>query len=432
MSLLIQNTTLLTVDPENTVLPNADLAISESRIVGVGQAPDGFQPDQVLDGTDQLVLPGLVNAHTHIPMALFRNYADDLPFWPWLMERIKPAEDHLTAEHGYWGAKLGILESLQAGVTCFLDMYFHMEQVAQAVEESGIRACLSGALLDVGGVGPMFMKGVADFHDQWHGKADGRVTACYGPHSAYLCSPGFLQEVVSEAKQRGVGLHIHVSESRQEIADSLKAHGKSPVRHLADLGVLERPTAAAHCVHVDDDDRTLLAEYGVHVLHNPTSNLKLANGFAPVPDLLERGVNVALGTDGHASNNNVNLFEELHLAALIHKGANEDAEVVPAATALRMATINGAKALGLEEEIGSLEVGKKADVIVLDARKANYWPRHNPVAAVAYSAQAGDVRHVLVDGKLVVENYEVRTLNVEETLRQGEAMAQDLVRRATQ
>ena len=431
MNLLIRNTTLLTVDSENTVLANADLAIADGRIVGVGHAPEGFAPDRVLDGTDQFVLPGLVNAHTHMPMALFRNYADDLPFWPWLMERIKPAEDHLTAEHVYWGAKLGILESLQAGVTCFLDMYFHMEQVAQAVQESGIRACLSGALLDIGGAGPRFLKAASAFHDQWHGRADGRVTVWYGPHSAYLCSPGFLQEIACLAKQRGMGLHLHVSESRQEIADSLKAHGKSPVRLLADLGVLEARTAAAHCVHVDEDDRALLAEFGVHVLHNPTSNLKLANGFAPIPDLLERGVNVALGTDGHASNNNVNLFEELHLAALLHKATTENAEAVPAETALRMATINGAKALGLEQEIGSLEVGKKADVLVLDTRKPHYWPRHNPVSAVTYSAQAGDVRHVLVDGNLVVEDYEVRTLNVAETLQQSEALAQDLVRRAT-
>lgn len=430
MNLLIENATILTVDPQDTVLSNASLAISGNRIVGVGLAPEGFVADRVIDGTDQIVIPGLVNGHTHIPMALFRNYADDLPFWPWLMERIKPAEEHLSPEHVRAGAQLGVLELLQGGVTSFLDMYFFMDQVAAAVEESGIRACLCGGLLDVAGLGEALFKAATDLHDQWHGRADGRITVYLGPHSMYLCSPPYLQEAAQEARTRGIGLHLHLSESRQEVLDSQEHYAKSPVQHLVDLGVLERPTAAAHCVHVDAVDQRLLAEHRVRVLHNPTSNLKLANGFAPIPQMLEQGICVALGTDGHASNNNVNLFEEMHLAALIHKGSQEDAEAVPAQMALRMATWNGAQAMGLEEEIGSLEVGKKADVVVLDARRPHYWPKHNPVAAVVYSAQAGDVRYVLVDGKLVVEDYEVRTLNVSETLAQGEALAQDLVRRA--
>ncbi len=432
MNRLIENATLLTVDPTDTVYPAAPLAMAGDRLVGVGTVPDGFVPDETVDGTDHLVLPGLVNAHTHIPMALFRNYADDLPFWPWLMERIKPMEDHLSAEHVYAGTRLGVLELLQAGVTSFLDMYFFMDQVARGVEESGIRACLCGGLLDPNPeLGAFLFKEATHLHDTWHGKAGGRLTVQLGPHSPYLCSAGYLKEAAQEAQRRNIGLHIHVSESREEVANSRGAHGKTPVQYLADLGVLERPTAAAHCVHVDEADQSLLAEYQVKVLHNPTSNLKLANGVAPIPQLLAKGVTVALGTDGHASNNNVNLFEELHLAALLHKGIQADAEAVPAATAIRMATLNGAKALGLEHEIGSLEVGKKADVIMLDARKPHYWPRHNPVAAVTYSAQAADVRHVFINGEWVVKDYAVQTLDPEAVLQEGEALAQDLVRRAT-
>jgi 5-methylthioadenosine/S-adenosylhomocysteine deaminase len=363
-------------------------------------------------------------------MSLFRNYADDLPFWPWLMEKIKPAEDHLNAEHVYWGAKLGILELIQSGVTCFSDMYFYMGEVAKVVEESGIKACLSGVLLEVSDLGPTFMKAAVDFHDSWHGKAGGRIKVFFGPHSMYLCGPEYLRETTEEALKRKTRIHIHLSESRQEVADSLEKYGKSPVQHLADLGLFECPTAAAHCVHLSGEDIELLRKHKVSVLNNPTSNLKLANGFAPVEELLKKGVNVALGTDGSASNNNVNLFEEMHLAALVNKAINDNTESVPAQQVLRMATINGAKALGLEKEIGSLEVGKRADLILLDANKPHYFPRHNPVSSIAYSAQAGDVSTVLVNGKVLMENYEVKTIDVKETMREGERMAFDLVSRA--
>ena len=247
----------------------------------------------------------------------------------------------------------------------------------------------------------------------------------------YLCGPEYLRETTEEALKRKTGIHIHLSESRQEVADSLEKYGKSPVQHLADLGMFECRTAAAHCVHVSTEDIELLEKHKVSVLNNPTSNMKLANGFAPIHAMLKKGINVALGTDGSASNNNVNLFEEMHLAALVNKALTEDAESVPAQQVLRMATINGAKALGLENEIGSLEVGKRADLILLDATKPHYFPRHNPVSSIVYSAQAADVSTVLVNGKVLMENYELKTMDVAETMREAERMAFDLVNRAT-
>ena len=430
MKLQIKNSLILTVNPQNEVLENADIAIENGCLLAVGKVPENFEADKVIDATDQIAMPGLVNTHTHIPMSLFRNYADDLPFWPWLLEKIKPAEDHLSAEHVYWGAKLGILELIQSGVTCFSDMYFYMGEVAKVVEESGIKACLSGVLLEVSDLGPTFMKAAVDFHDSWHGKAGGRIKVFFGPHSMYLCGPEYLRETTEEALKRKTRIHIHLSESRQEVADSLEKYGKSPVQHLVDLGLFECLTAAAHCVHLSVEDIELLRKHKVSVLNNPTSNLKLANGFAPVEELLKKGVNVALGTDGSASNNNVNLFEEMHLAALVNKAINDNTESVPAQQVLRMATINGAKALGLEKEIGSLEVGKRADLILLDANKPHYYPRHNPVSSIAYSAQAADVSTVLVNGKVLMENYKVKTIDVEETMREGERMAFDLVSRA--
>ena len=432
LKLLIKNALILTVNQNNEVLENADIAVADGRLLAVGKVPENFLPDKVINATDQIALPGLVNTHTHIPMSLFRNYADDLPFWPWLLEKIKPAEDHLSAEHVYWGAKLGVLELIQSGVTCFSDMYFYMDEVAKVVKESGIRACLSGVLLEVGDLGPTFMKAAVDFHDSWDGKAEGRIKAFFGPHSMYLCGPEYLRETTEEALKRKTAIHIHLAESRQEVADCLEKYGKSPVQHLADLGMFACRTVAAHCVHVSADDIDLLAKHKVSVVNNPTSNMKLANGFAPIDAILKKGINVALGTDGSASNNNVNLFEEMHLAALVNKAVTEDAESVPATEVLRMATINGAKALGLENEIGSLEVGKRADLILLDTNKPHYFPRHNPVSSIAYSAQAADVKTVMVNGQVLLENYQLKTIDVEETMREAERMAFDLVRRATQ
>jgi 5-methylthioadenosine/S-adenosylhomocysteine deaminase len=432
LKLLIKNALILTVNQNNEVLENADIAVADGRLLAVGKVPENFLPDKVINATDQIALPGLVNTHTHIPMSLFRNYADDLPFWPWLLEKIKPAEDHLSAEHVYWGAKLGVLELIQSGVTCFSDMYFYMDEVAKVVKESGIRACLSGVLLEVGDLGPTFMKAAVDFHDSWDGKAEGRIKAFFGPHSMYLCGPEYLRETTEEALKRKTAIHIHLAESRQEVADCLEKYGKSPVQHLADLGMFACRTVAAHCVHVSADDIDLLAKHKVSVVNNPTSNMKLANGFAPIDAIMKKGINVALGTDGSASNNNVNLFEEMHLAALVNKAVTEDAESVPATEVLRMATINGAKALGLENEIGSLEVGKRADLILLDTNKPHYFPRHNPVSSIAYSAQAADVKTVMVNGQVLLENYQLKTIDVEETMREAERMAFDLVRRATQ
>jgi len=432
LKLLIKNALILTVNQNNEVLENADIAVADGRLLAVGKVPENFLPDKVINATDQIALPGLVNTHTHIPMSLFRNYADDLPFWPWLLEKIKPAEDHLSAEHVYWGAKLGVLELIQSGVTCFSDMYFYMDEVAKVVKESGIRACLSGVLLEVGDLGPTFMKAAVDFHDSWDGKAEGRIKAFFGPHSMYLCGPEYLRETTEEALKRKTAIHIHLAESRQEVADCLEKYGKSPVQHLADLGMFACRTVAAHCVHVSADDIDLLAKHKVSVVNNPTSNMKLANGFAPIDAIMKKGINLALGTDGSASNNNVNLFEEMHLAALVNKAVTEDAESVPATEVLRMATINGAKALGLENEIGSLEVGKRADLILLDTNKPHYFPRHNPVSSLAYSAQAADVKTVMVNGQVLLENYQLKTIDVEETMREAERMAFDLVRRATQ
>jgi 5-methylthioadenosine/S-adenosylhomocysteine deaminase len=430
VKLLIRQATIVTVNARDEVLEHADLAIADDRIVGVGSAPEGFVPDRVLEGRDRIVLPGLVNTHTHLSMTLMRNYADDLAFWPWLMERVKPLEDHLTPEDVRVGARLGIAELIRGGTTCFHDMYFYMDQVAEEVASAGLRGCLTGALFDNSGQGEQLLRSAVALHEQWHGRADGRVTVRLGPHSAYLCSPGYLREILAEAERLDSGLHIHVAETEREVEDSRQRHGKTPVRLLADLGCFRVPVVAAHAIYVDDDDRRLLCEGDVSVAHNPSSNLKLANGIAPIQALLDRGVNVGLGTDSAASNNNLNLFEEMHMAALLQKWLRRDAEALPARQVLRMATIQGAKALGLDAEIGSLEVGKQADVVIVDAAQPHLAPRHDPVALLVYSAQAADVCTVLVRGRLLLDERELQTLDPESLLAQAAEQTRRLHERA--
>jgi 5-methylthioadenosine/S-adenosylhomocysteine deaminase len=431
MKLLIRQATLVTVNARDEVLPDADLAIAEDKIVGVGSAPHGFVPDRTLDGRERIVLPGLVNTHTHLSMTLMRNYADDLAFWPWLLERVKPLEDHLVPEDVRIGARLGIAEMIRGGTTCFHDMYFHLDEVASEVASSGLRARLCGALFDNSGQGEALLAHAVGVHERWHGKGDGRVTVGLGPHSAYLCSEGYLREILGEAERLECGLHIHVAETEREVAESLAKHGMTPVQQLAELGCFGVPVVAAHGIYLDAADQRLLREGGVAVAHNPGSNLKLANGIAPVQELLANGINVSLGTDGAASNNNLNLFEEMHLAALLQKWLRRDAEALPARQALRMATINGAKALGLEAQIGSLEVGKQADVVLVDAAQPHLAPRHDPIALLVYSAQAADVCTVLVNGRILLEERQFSTLDGPALLAQAAEQTRQLLRRSS-
>jgi 5-methylthioadenosine/S-adenosylhomocysteine deaminase len=430
MNLLIRQATLVTVNARDEVLDCADLAIAGDKIVGVGAAPAGFVPDRVIDGYDRIVMPGLVNTHTHLSMTLMRNYADDLAFWPWLLERVKPLEDHLTPEDVRIGARLGIAELIRSGTTCFHDMYFELDQVADEVASAGFRAVLCGAMFDNSGQGEALLRAGVGLHERWHGGAGGRITVGLGPHSAYLCSPAYLREIVAEAERLGCGLHIHLAETEREVVESHERHGKTPVQLLAELGCFGVPTVAAHGIYLDGGDMVLLSQGGVTVAHNPDSNLKLANGIAPVLSLLENGVNVSLGTDGAASNNNLNLFEEMHLAALLQKLLRRDAEALPAREVLRMATIRGAKALGLGDRIGSLEVGKQADVVVIDAGRPHLAPRHDPTSLLVYSAQGGDVCMVLVDGRILLDDGVLTTIDEETLLEQAKAQTLGLLRRA--
>ncbi|WDV46141.1 amidohydrolase [Clostridiaceae bacterium M8S5] len=427
MNILIKNVNILTMTEENKTIIG-DIAIVNKIIKHIGDVPETFKADKIINGDNKLAMPGLVNSHTHIAMSLFRNYADDLPFWEWLTEKIWPVENKLKPEHTYWGSMLSIAEMIKSGITCFADMYFFMDETAKAINQTGIRASICRGLAGNKNEGLEKIDINKKLYMDYHKKGDGRITVMFGPHAPYTCDPYYLQKTIEVAKELNTGIHIHLSESEKEIEDSIKAYGKSPIQHVNDLGLFDCHTLAAHCVHLSDRDIEIIRDKNVHVANNPGSNLKLGNGFARIDKLLKEGVNIALGTDGSSSNNNLNMFEEINLAALINKGVNKDPISVSAYTSLKMATINGAKALMLEKEIGTLEEGKKADLILVDLNKPHFYPKFNLISAMAYSAQASDVDTVIVDGKILMENTEFKTLDIEKIQYNASRCAEELVK----
>ncbi|HHW57641.1 MAG TPA: amidohydrolase [Clostridia bacterium] len=431
MNLLIKNVTLLSMKEGQPILENTNIYIENDTITQIGEIKPDIKLDRVVDGAKKIAMPGLINAHTHLGMSLFRNYANDVPLFDWLTKYIWPLEAKLTAEDVYWGSLLSMIEMIYSGTTAFCDMYFFMDEVARAAEEIGLRGVLTRGIIEEEDPerNKEKLKDTRKLYENWNGKAEGRIKVMVGPHAPYTCGPSYLKEIVELAKELNTGLHIHVSETKKEVEESFEKYGKSPVKHLKDIGVFNVPTVAAHCVHVSDEDIEILKEMKVSPVYNPTSNAKLASGFAPVDKMLKQGIIVALGTDGPASNNNLNIFEEIHFAATVNKALNYDALSVPALEALKMATINGAKALLWDKEIGSIEVGKKADIILIDIDKPHLYPHHDPISALAYSVQASDMDTVIINGKIIMEKREIKTVDVEKVMYTVEERAKELIGR---
>ncbi len=416
------------------VLDEGAIAIDGDRIVYVGPspAPDEFRDAaKRIDASHLIALPGFVNAHTHAAMTLLRGYADDMVLMEWLQEKIWPIEAHLGSEDVYWGAMLACIEMIRAGVTTFADQYFFMEDTARAARDTGIRACLSRGLIATSPNSDTALRENIELCQGWDGEADGRITTMLGPHAPYTCPVDFLEKVMEAANELGVGMHIHLSETLGEVEESRAKHcGMSPIELMDSIGLFEFQTLAAHCVHVSDKDIEILSAKGVGVAHNPGSNMKIASGTAPVPDMLKAGVKVGLGTDGASSNNNLDVLEEARLAAFLHKLANNDPTVIPAGQALVMATLGGAKAMGMASDIGSLEPGKKADIILLDTTKPHMYPKHDLTSHIIYSARASDVATVIINGKLVMEDSILIAIDEQKILRMADERAKALVAKA--
>jgi 5-methylthioadenosine/S-adenosylhomocysteine deaminase len=420
-SWLIRDVTVVTMNDERRVVPHADVTILGTDIDGIwptGQAPES-PGRQVVDGSGMVAIPGFVNAHTHCAMTLLRGYADDMALMPWLQERIWPFEMKLQEEDVYWGTLLGIAEMIRAGVTCFNDMYHFFEATARAVVDSGMRAVVSGVLLGFLPNADELLDVAIGFAKEWQHKGDGRLLTMLGPHAPYTVANPLLERAIEGAREAGIGIHIHVSETKGEIADSLRYYGRTPVQRLSEMGLFDmRPVVAAHCVHLTDEDIATLAEKGVGIAHCPGSNMKLSSGVAPVPRLLDAGVVVGLGTDGPASNNNLDMLEEARLAALLHKLDSGDPTLVPASQALEMATRQGAQALGIGDRVGTIAPGMKADLALIDFDAPHLFPRHDVVSHLVYAARAGDVHTVFINGCPVMRDRELLVIDEREVYSQ--------------
>lgn len=398
------------------VLEDVNIYIKDKNIFHIGDELKDFNFDKVIDGSGMVALPGLINTHTHLAMTLFRNYADDMKLEDWLFKKIFPLEDKLMGEDVYYGSKLGLIEMIKSGTTCFLDMYFFVEDTLKAINESKIRACISRGLTSGEGEDAKIQE-VRDLYGKYN-DYEGRIKIMVGPHAVYTCSEDFLKKCLNLTKELNTRLHIHLNESKNEVEESLKAHGKSPIEWVDYLGLLEVPTIAAHCVWLNENDMNILKNKNVNVAHNPVSNLKIASGIANIYKMQKEGINVCLGTDGAASNNNLNMFKDLNIASLLSKGLNLEPVATTAYETLEMATINGAKALGLEDLIGTLEVGKEADIILIDFNKPHLKPKNNVISSLVYSAFGSDVDTVIVKGNVLMENRKIKVFNEVDTVKE--------------
>lgn len=383
------------------------------------------------DMRGKLLMPGLINCHSHSPMVLLRGIGSGLPLQEWLFDKVFPIEDRLVPEDIAAGTRLALLEMIAGGTTSFSDMYFFPRETAAAVIEAGVKAnlnrcvqCFDDAQTVEQNV--QIPQSLALF-EELHGAADGRVHIDFSIHAEYTCKSHIVRAYSELCRARGGRMHIHLSETRKEVDECIARHGVSPVKWFEDLGTLDSPTAAAHCVAVSDEDIAILRRHGVSVVHNPTSNLKLGSGFAPVRRFMDEGINLALGTDGAASNNNLDMFEEMHLAAIMHCGYHCDPTAVSAAEVLDMATINGAKLQG-REDTGVLAVGKKADLIALDLDRPHLYPNFDTPALLTCAAHASDVVLTMVDGRVLYENGEFKTLDREKVLYEARAAVERLYR----
>lgn len=388
---------LVTQNAERKILENVDLLVENGEITGIGTNLDSSGHD-VLDCSNRVVMPGLVNAHTHVPMTVLRGISDNKNLQDWLEQDIFPAEEKIEPGDAYYGSLLGIAEMLGTGTTCFNDMYDNMDYVAGAVDTSGIRAVLSRGVLDLDGKGRERIDEALKFVHEYQGHE--RITPGFAPHAVYTVSESVLRELKDYSRVFDTPYHIHVSETEKENQDCKDETGMTPVQYLDSMGIVNEDIIAAHAVWLEEKDIELLSNGG-NVVHNPAANLKLGSGIADIPEMLENDINVAIGTDGVASNNNLNLFEEAKIAALIHK--REDPTAITEQDVLDMITVNGARALGLEKEIGSVAVGKKADLITIDLDKPSMTPIHGKrgvISNLVYSFN-GQVSETIVDGEIV-------------------------------
>lgn len=431
VDLIVKGGLVVTVDTRDTIVEHGDLAIKDKRIVSIG-ANLPCQAEVVIDARGKAVLPGFVDVHMH--ETLLRGFCEDLPLMQWLVQICFPKDRAYQPEHSRAAALMNQLEMIRGGITTFIDIFRYPAECAKVAEQSGLRAVFSPQIIETPTGAGETLESNCRFIEEWKDRVPGRIYTWFGPHAPYSCSPELYQEVVTLSKHYDVGIHTHLAETHAEVEQIKSRYGVSPVQLLDSLGVLGPRTLAAHCVVLSDEDIRILKERDVAVAHNPTSNAKTAAGVAPLLRLMKEGIRVGVATDSNLSNNRLDMFAEMKMAALLQKLEHSDASAVPSYQALRLATIEGARCLGLEADIGSLEVGKKADVILIDFEQPHLWPLlegygGNVITHIVYAACAADVSTTVVDGRILMQDREVRTLDQGMAKDMVIAAAYDLVKR---
>jgi len=431
--ILIINCTILPLSADMPeLIPQGYMSIKDSKIAALGpmtDLADTYEADTIIDGTDRLAMPGLINTHTHAPMTLFRGMADDLPLMAWLHEHIFPAEaKSVNPDMVYWCSKLAAAEMILSGTTTVADGYFLEDRVAEAFIEAGMRALVAQGIIDFPAPGvPDPSQNVAvaaEFIERWQDKST-LLTPAVFCHSPYTCSPETLKRAKEMARQKNVKLFVHLAETITEVEQVQEQHGTTPVRYLESLDLLDEDTICVHCVWLEQEELEILDRTEAQVSTCPQSNMKLGSGIAPLKKMLSTGISVGLGTDGCASNNRLDMFYEMDLCAKLHKVKDLDPTALPAATVLQMATLGGSRVLGLEKDIGGLEPGKKADVVLINCKQPHLQPFYHPDLLV-YAANGGDVATVIIDGKLVMQDRKIITFNVDQVMAKVRELAENL------
>jgi 5-methylthioadenosine/S-adenosylhomocysteine deaminase len=417
VDLLVTNGTVITMDGQRRVIENGAVAVRGDSIVAVGASAElaaQYDAVKIVDAHGAIVMPGLINGHAHAAMSLFRGVADDLSLDDWLKKYIFPAEArNVTEDFVVWGTRLGILEMLRGGITTYADMYYFEDAVARVTKEAGMRGVLGETIIDFPAPDNKSVAQALEYTQKFidHWKGDALIVAAAAPHSMYTCSAKTLQDAAALARRNHAPILIHIAEAPFELQLSREKYGITPVGYLAREGILGPDVVGAHCVWVDQADIAMLVQFGVGCTNNPSSNMKTAAGVMPVPDMLAAGQAIGLATDGAASNNNQDMFEEMDLAAKLQKITRMDSRALPAQQVVEMATIGGARAIHLEKQIGSLEAGKKADLILVDTTAPHATPMYNVYSQLVYALKATDVRTVVIGGKVVMEDRRMLTLD---------------------
>lgn len=426
MNTLIKNVIIVTMKEGDTPF-HGDIHLAGDTIQQIGPALD-VDADEVWDGQGMAAMPGLINAHQHTPMSLLRGFSDDLKLMDWLERKMLPAEANMTPEDIYWGAKLSMAEMIKSGTTAFADMYIHMEEIAAAVDEVGMRASLSRGMVFLQDDGGQRLTEALGLIERWNGKADGRITTMLAPHAPYTCPPEPLKRIVRLAEEMRLPIHIHLAETIEEVMSIREKYNETPAQYLYNIGLFEKAhVLLAHGVHMTRGDIGLLRGMRGGVAHNPVSNLKLGCGIAPVADMMKQNIVVGLGTDGAGSAATVDMFEEIKAAAWLQKLDYGDPTMLPAGQALRMATRESAKLLNIDREVGTLEAGKRADLILVDMNKPHLQPVHQIESLLAYSANGADVDTTIVNGQVLMRHRQLVTMDEDEVLRQASIRAKRIV-----